>query len=176
MSDARWSESDADAAVRIMRSAGLRDLMGSDGCLCGYVQIRGFAINRSCHKSESSLRVYATGEARPPRELAMVATEALRQMREEDDWSDILVRYCNYTDDHDGSGWIGGVFVPGPGRCVYCHKPRRFRDSYLCEPHASGPEEHLAGGRIADMYAYFGLNPHGLQRGSRSVSEGARDE
>jgi hypothetical protein len=102
----RWP-TNAEEVVTLLREVGLRRLMGSDGCNCGYVMLRGYHIDRSCHKSESSLRVYAQGVDSMPADLALIATEALAQMREEDGWSDILVRYCDYTHDHKGSKWGG---------------------------------------------------------------------
>lgn len=149
---------DSEAVVRILQTVGLRDLMGSDGCWCGTVQLRGFTIDRSCHKSESSLRVYSVGEIWPEA-LAVVATEALKQMRDEDDWADILVRYCDYAHDH----WIGrDPMIRERGHaCVYCGKAREDAASYLCQKCLHG--EKAPGYPIAEMYDYASLTPHGLQ-------------
>lgn len=154
-------ESDAEAVVRIMRTVRLRDLMGSDGCNCGSVSLRGFEIERSCHKSESSLRVSHRPMDATPTELSLVMTEALAQMREEDGWADILVRYCNYTSDHKRSGYVDGKWVRSNGACTYCGEPRDDRDAYLCAKHLADPD-------IASRYSLAGITPHGLQLGDRS--------
>lgn len=164
-SSPRWP-TNAEEVVALLREIGLRRLMGSDGCNCGYVQVRGYHIDRSCHKSESSLRVYAQGGDSSPAELAQIATEALAQMRAEDGWSDILVRYCEYTHDHKGSGWVGEAWVRSTGICVYCEKPRDSVDDYLCAKCKGG--ELYPGYPIAPTYDYSGLAPHGLQMGKRN--------
>lgn len=164
MSDTRH-ESVADAVVRIIKQVGLRELMGSDGCECGGVELRGFHIDRSCRKSESSLRVYTNGSDNYGPYLELIATEALVQMRAEDEWSHILVRYCDYTADHFGSGYVEKVWVRGPGACVYCRDPREAHEDYLCAKCLIG--EIAPGYPIAAQYNYSTLTPHGLQRGTR---------
>jgi hypothetical protein len=156
-------ESDAEAVVRFITAGGLRDLMGSDGCLCGHTQVRGFEISVSCRKSESSLRVTSCVLDVQMRDLAMVATEALAQVRSEDDWSDILVRYCDYGADNKGGRWVDGVWVNGPGWCVYCGKARADRAAYLCADCLVGKDAW--GDPIAANYDYALISLNGLQQG-----------
>lgn len=149
-----------EEVVALLREVGLRRLMGSDGCNCGWVHLRGFHIDRSCHKSQSSLRVYLQGDGfgADHADLELVAREALRQMREEDGWSDIIVRYCE--SDYPTKDAL-------KGKCTYCGKPRAHPESYLCETCLTGNDAW--GQPIAPQFAFHLLTPHGVQPGKKDA-------
>jgi hypothetical protein len=140
---------DADEVIRILRLVGLRDLMGSDGCYCGWTLVRGVHIVRSCRKSEGTLRVYAQGliDGVDVGELARVAEEAIAQMRAEDDDA-FFVRYCEARYDTGRDGWNREAgqskYVYRTGKCVYCGEPRARRADYLCAAHRADHSVRLA--------------------------------
>ena len=138
---------DGYGARDIIRDIGLNRLCFFDGCLCGSCALRGVSVDISCRKSSGSpgkgghmVRVHSAHLDSSPEELLAVAEEVVRQLRIEDDWTPISVRYCDYAYDH-----------PDP-RCCYCGKPRESDAQYICD----GCMEKTAfdGRSVAEKFAY----------------------
>lgn len=159
---------DASAVVGIMRVLGMRALMGADGCFCGRFEVRGYHVDWSCRKSDSTLRIY--GNTVDMAGLEMVAPEALRQSRQEDSFSDVVVRFCSYEDDHKFDTWHDSQFVPGNGACIYCGRQRDSRQAYLCGKCLSGEtKSEYVSRTIADDRDYSRIALDGLHVGEQDV-------
>lgn len=112
--------------VKLIREHGVFGLGGSDGCACTSFSLGGVNVDIACRKSGSSgprggvlirvesPRLDVRGDA-----LEAIAKASADSLRE--GYSDeVRVRYA--TEDQDGKC-----------ACIYCGKPRKYADGYLCE-------------------------------------------
>jgi len=140
MSEGRWSSTGSGAdAVALLREVGLFRLGGTDGCLCSGCEIVNYEIYFSCRKSDKTLYVRCPSMGTSMEDLQAVAIEAMRQIREQDNWSELRVRFGNYAETHQN-------------KCVYCAKPRKDPDGYLCEKCLTGKDAN--GLPIADHHDF----------------------
>lgn len=136
--------------LKLIRVHGVYGLAGYDGCRCAHFMVQGVSVDVHCHKSNSGVKWHGRGVIRVTgsgdlnmEDRAAIAEELLRLLTEKD-WLDDedrywLVRFCGWDYDQDQL-------------CVYCRKPRKDIEGYLCSQCLTATSPF--GEKIADEYDF----------------------